>query len=40
LDDLNMVVLASADRVFADFGGDAWDQERAIIDVADKYIDS
>ena len=40
LDDLNMVIVASADRLFADFGGDAWDKERAIIDAVGTYVDS
>lgn len=40
LDDLNMVIVASADRLFADFGGDAWDKESAIIDVVGKFIGS
>ncbi len=40
LDDLNMVIVASADRLFADFGDGAWDRERAIIDMLGKYIGS
>ena len=40
LDNLNMVIVASADRLFADFGDGAWDKERAIIDMLGKYIGS
>lgn len=40
LDNLNMVIVASADRLFADFGDGAWDKERAIIDILGKYIGS
>jgi len=40
LDELDMVIVTSADRLFGNFGGDAWEKERAIIDMVGKFINS
>jgi len=40
LDDLDMVIVTSADRLFGQFGGEAWEKERAIIDLVGKFIKS
>jgi hypothetical protein len=40
LDELDMVIVTSADRLFGNFGADAWEKERAIIDMVGKFINS
>ena len=40
LDDLNMVIVTSADRLYGNFGADAWEKEKAIIDVVGRFIKS
>ena len=40
LDELDMVIVTSADRLWGNFGGDAWEKERAIIDMVGKFINS
>jgi CubicO group peptidase (beta-lactamase class C family) len=40
LDDLDMVIVTSADRLFGQFGGEAWEKERAIIDLVGEFIKS
>jgi len=40
LDDLDMVIVTSADPLHLQFGGEAWDKERAIINMVGKYIKS
>ncbi len=40
LDELDMVIVTSADRLFGNFGGEAWEKERAIIDMVGKFINS
>jgi CubicO group peptidase (beta-lactamase class C family) len=40
LDALDMVIVVSADRLFGHFGGNAWTNERAIIDMVGKFINS
>ena len=40
LDELDMVIVTSADRLFGNFGADAWEKERAIIDMVGKFIKS
>jgi CubicO group peptidase (beta-lactamase class C family) len=40
LDELDMVIVTSADRLWGNFGGDAWEKERAIIDMVGKFIKS
>ncbi|MBT3337101.1 MAG: serine hydrolase [Anaerolineae bacterium] len=40
LDKLDMVIVTSADRLYGDFGGDAWEKERAIIELVGKFINS
>jgi len=40
LDELDMVIVTSADRLFGNFGADAWEKEKAIIDVVGRFIHS
>jgi CubicO group peptidase (beta-lactamase class C family) len=40
LDELDMVIVTSADRLWGNFGGDAWEKERAIIDMVGKFVKS
>ena len=40
LDELDMVIVASADRLYGQFGGDAWEKERAIIEVVGRFINA
>jgi CubicO group peptidase (beta-lactamase class C family) len=40
LDELDMVIITSADRLYGDFGGDAWEKERAIINLMGEFISS
>jgi len=40
LEELNMVIVTSADRLYGNFGADAWEKEKAIIDVVGKFINS
>jgi len=40
LDEFDMVIVTSADRLWGQFGGDAWEKEKAIIDVMGKFIAS
>jgi len=40
LDELDIVIVTSADRLYGNFGGDAWEKERAIIEVVGKFINS
>jgi CubicO group peptidase (beta-lactamase class C family) len=40
IDELDMVIVTDADRLFGNFGGDAWEKERAIIDMVGKFINS
>jgi len=40
LDDLNMVIVTSADRLYGNFGADAWEKEKSIIDVVGRFIKS
>lgn len=40
LDELDMVIVTSSDRLYGDFGGDAWEKEKAIIDMVGKFIAS
>jgi len=40
LGELDMVIVTSANRLYGNFGGDAWEKERAIIDVVGKFINS
>ncbi|MBC8504782.1 MAG: serine hydrolase [Anaerolineales bacterium] len=40
LDELDMVIVTSADRLYGNFSGDAWEKERAIIDVVGGFINS
>ena len=40
LDELDMVIVATADRLYGQFGQDAWEKERAIIELVGKFINS
>jgi len=40
LDELDMVIVTSADRLWGNFGRDAWEKEREIIDLVGKFINS
>ena len=40
LDELDMVIVTNADRLWGNFGGDAWEKEKAIIDMVGKFIKS
>ena len=40
LDELDMVIVTSADRLYGNFGADAWEKEKAIIDVVGRFIRS
>ena len=40
LDELNMVIVTSADRLWGNFGGDAWEKEKAIINLVGRFIKS
>lgn len=40
LDDLDMVIVTSADRLYGQFGEAAWENERAIIDLVGEFINS
>jgi hypothetical protein len=40
LDELDMVIVTNADRLWGNFGGDAWEKERAIIDMVGNFIKS
>ena len=40
LDDLDMVIVTSTDPLHYQFGGDAWEKEKAIIDLVGKFIKS
>ena len=40
LDEFDMVIVTSADRLYGNFGGDAWEKERAIINMVGKFINS
>jgi len=40
LDELEMVIVTSADPLHFQFGGEAWEKERAIIDLVGKFIKS
>ena len=40
LNEHDMVIVTNADRLFGDFGGDAWEKERAIIDIVGKFVNS
>ncbi len=36
IDELDMVIVTDADRLFGNFGEDTWEKERAIIDMVGK----
>jgi CubicO group peptidase (beta-lactamase class C family) len=40
LDELDMVIVTNADRLYGNFGGDAWEKEKAIIELLGKFINS
>jgi CubicO group peptidase (beta-lactamase class C family) len=40
LDELDMVIVTSADPLHFQFGGEAWDKEKAIVDLVGKFINS
>ena len=40
IDELDMVIVTDADRLFGNFGGDAWEKEAAIIEIVGKFINS
>lgn len=40
LEDLDMVIVTSADRLYGQFGQEAWEKERAIIELIGKFINS
>jgi len=40
LEDLDMVIVTSADRLYGRFGQEAWEKERAIIELVGKFINS
>lgn len=40
LDELDMVIVTSADRLYGQFGGEAWEKESAIIELVGKFINS
>jgi CubicO group peptidase (beta-lactamase class C family) len=40
LDEFDMVIVTSADRLYGDFGESAWDKEKAIIEIVGKFINS
>jgi CubicO group peptidase (beta-lactamase class C family) len=40
LDELDMVIVTTADRLYGQFGGEAWEKERAIIELVGKFINS
>ncbi len=40
LDELDMVVVTTADRLFDQFGAEAWEKEQAIIDLVGEFIKS
>jgi CubicO group peptidase (beta-lactamase class C family) len=40
LDELDMVIVTTADRLYGQFGGEAWEKERAIIEVVGEFIKS
>ena len=40
LDELDMVIVTSADRLYGNFGADAWEKEKAIIELVGKFIKS
>ena len=40
LDELDMVIVTSADRLYGQFGGEAWEKERAIIELVGKFINA
>jgi len=35
-----MVIVTTADRLYGQFGGEAWEKERAIIELIGKFINS
>ncbi len=40
LDELDMVIVTSADRLYGQFGEEAWEKEKAIIELVGKFINS
>ena len=40
LDELDMVIVTTADRLYGQFGGEAWEREREIIALVGKFINS
>ncbi len=40
LEELDMIIVTSADRLYGNFGADAWEKEKAIIEVVGKFINS
>ncbi|MBI9047560.1 MAG: serine hydrolase [Anaerolineaceae bacterium] len=40
LDEFDIVIVTSADRLYGNFGGDAWEKERAIIELVGQFINS
>jgi CubicO group peptidase (beta-lactamase class C family) len=40
LDDLDMVIVTTADRLYGQFGEEAWEKERAIVELVGKFINS
>ena len=40
LDEFDMVIVTTADRLYGQFGGEAWEKERAIINLVGGFINS